>query len=47
MAAAMRTGFNGFGNGDTVVETDERMASNYVVTEPSREVVTSIREARS
>ena len=44
---AMRTAFNGFGNGDTVVATDEPMASNYVVTEPSREVVTSIREARS
>ena len=44
---AMRTTFNGFGNGDTVVATDEPMASTYVVTEPSREAVTSIREARS
>ncbi len=44
---AMRTAFNGFGNGDTVIATDEPMASNYAVTEPSREVVTAIREARS
>ncbi len=44
---AMRTAFNGFGNGDTVVATDEPMASNYVVTGPSREKVKSIREARS
>ena len=44
---AMRTAFNGFGNGETVIATDEPMASNYTVTEPSREVVTSIREARS
>jgi ornithine decarboxylase len=44
---AMRTAFNGFGNGDTVIATDEPMASNYAFTEPSREVVTSIREARS
>jgi len=44
---AMRTAFNGFGNGDTVIATDEPMASLYTVAEPSREVVTSIREARS
>lgn len=44
---AMRTSFNGFGNGDTVVATDEPMASNYTVTEPSREKVISIREVRS
>ncbi len=44
---AMRTAFNGFGNGDTVIAGDEPMASNYTVTEPSRENVTSIREARS
>jgi ornithine decarboxylase len=44
---AMRTAFNGFGNGETVIATDEPMASNYTVTEPSREVVTAIREARS
>ena len=44
---AMRTAFNGFGNGETVIATDEPMASNYTVTEPAREVVTSIREARS
>ena len=44
---AMRTAFNGFTNGETIVATDEPMASNYTVTEPSRENVTSIREARS
>ncbi|MGI4878650.1 MAG: type III PLP-dependent enzyme [Janthinobacterium lividum] len=45
--SAMRTTFNGFVAGDTVVADDEPMASNYAVTVPSREVVTSIREARS
>ena len=44
---AMRTAFNGFGNGETVIATDEPMASNYTVTEPSRDKVTSIREACS
>jgi ornithine decarboxylase len=44
---AMRTAFNGFGNGETIVADDEPMASNYTVTEPSHGVVTSIREARS
>ncbi len=44
---AMRTAFNGFGNGETVIASDEPMASNYTVTEPSREVVTAIREMRS
>jgi ornithine decarboxylase len=44
---AMRTAFNGFGNGETVVAGDEPMASNYTVTEPSRSTVTAIREARS
>ena len=44
---AMRTAFNGFGNGDTVIATDEPMASAYTVTEPSREVVTPIRRAKS
>lgn len=29
---AMRTGFNGFGNGDTYVVTDESMASLYIET---------------
>ena len=32
-------------HGETVIVTDEPMASLYSVTEPSREVVTSIREA--
>nr|WP_295660126.1 type III PLP-dependent enzyme [Polymorphobacter sp.] len=44
---AMRTAFNGFGNGETVIADDEPMASNYTVAEPSHGVVTSIREARS
>ncbi len=44
---AMRTAFNGFGNGDTQIATDEPMASAYTVTEPSREVVTPIRRAKS
>ena len=44
---AMRTAFNGFGNGDTVIATDEPMASAYTVTEPSREVVTPIRRVKS
>jgi len=44
---AMRTSFNGFGNGETVTASDEPMASLYTVAEPSRENVTSIREARS
>ncbi|QXQ05232.1 type III PLP-dependent enzyme [Sphingosinicellaceae bacterium] len=44
---AMRTAFNGFGNGETRIATDEPMASAYVVTEPSREVVTPIRRAKS
>jgi len=43
---AMRTAFNGFGNGDTVVTTDEPMASAYTVTEPSREVVIPMRRAK-
>ena len=43
---AMRTAFNGFGSGETVVATDEPMASAYV-TEPSRSTVTAIREVRS
>ena len=34
---AMRTAFNGFGNGETVIAGDEPMASNYIVAEPSRE----------
>ncbi|WP_419814411.1 type III PLP-dependent enzyme [Glacieibacterium sp.] len=44
---AMRTAFNGFTNGDTVIVTDEPMASAYTVTEPSREVVIPIRRAKS
>ncbi len=44
---AMRTAFNGFGNGDTVIAGDEPMASNYAVTETTPAKVTSIREARS
>ena len=44
---AMRTSFNGFGNGETVTASDEPMASLYTVAEPSRENVTAIREARS
>ena len=44
---AMRTAFNGFGNGATVIVTDEPMASLYTVTEPQRTTVTAIREARS
>ena len=43
---AMRTAFNGFGNGDTVIADDEPMASAYTVTEPSREVVTPIRRVK-
>jgi len=45
--SAMRTSFNGFGNGETVTASDEPMASLYTVAEPSRENVTAIREARS
>ncbi len=44
---AMRTSFNGFGNGETVIASDEPMASAYTVAEPSREKVTAIREVRS
>ena len=43
---AMRTGFNGFGAGATVVAADEPMDSAYFVTEPTREVVTPIRRAK-
>ncbi len=43
---AMRTGFNGFGAGETVIATDEPMDSAYVVTEPTREVVTPIRRVK-
>ncbi len=43
---AMRTGFNGFGAGETVIAHDEPMDSAYVVTEPTREVVTPIRRAK-
>jgi ornithine decarboxylase len=34
---AMRTGFNGFTAGDTVVMTDEPMASAYVEALPERQ----------
>ncbi len=44
---AMRTAFNGFGNGETVIAGDEPMASNYAVTEAQPAKVTPIREARS
>ena len=44
---AMRTAFNGFGNGETVVAGDEPMASLYTVPEPTLDNVTAIREARS
>ena len=40
---AMRTGFNGFTAGETVVVTDEPMASLYDGVEPSRRSVTAIR----
>ncbi len=40
--AAMRTAFNGFGNGETVVVTDEPMASAYLVTEAKPANVTAI-----
>jgi len=40
---AMRTAFNGFTAGETVVVTDEPMASLYNVAEPSRRSVTAIR----
>ena len=43
---AMRTGFNGFSAGATVIADDEPMASAYVVTEPSREVVTPMRRVK-
>lgn len=43
---AMRTRFNGFGAGDTVVAGDPPMASAYV-TEASPAKVTAIRKARS
>jgi len=33
--AAMRTGFNGFGTGDTVVSTDEPMLSVYLDERPA------------
>jgi len=43
--SAMRTAFNGFTAGDTVIATDEPMASAYAdVTEPSRRTVTAIRK---
>ena len=41
--SAMRTVFNGFTAGETVVATDEPMASLYGVAEPSRRSVTAIR----
>jgi ornithine decarboxylase len=44
---AMRTAFNGFTNGDTVVVTDEPMASAYGDTEVTPSVVTAIRKANS
>ena len=44
---AMRTAFNGFTNGDTVVVRDEPMDSAYVAIEPSRETVTLIRKVNS
>jgi ornithine decarboxylase len=34
--SAMRTGFNGFGNHDTVLVTDGPMASAYGVSEDRR-----------
>ena len=40
--AAMRTAFNGFGNGETVIVDDEPMASAYVVTTSTRGNVTAI-----
>ena len=43
---AMRTAFNGFGNGDTMVAGDEPMESAYTVVEPSREVVIPMRRAK-
>ena len=43
---AMRTGFNGFTAGETVIATDEPMVSAYTVTELPREVVTPIRRAK-
>ncbi len=43
--SAMRTAFNGFSAGATVTADDEPMASAYVA-DPSRDVVTPIREAR-
>jgi len=44
---AMRTAFNGFGNGETVIASDEPMASNYTVTEATPAKVTPLREVRS
>lgn len=41
--AAMRTAFNGFVNGETVIVTDEPMASAYAVTESTPHSVTAIR----
>ena len=43
---AMRTGFNGFTAGETVIAADEPMVSAYTVTETPREVVTPIRRAK-
>ena len=43
---AMRTAFNGFGSGSTVVVGDEPMESAYTVIETPREVVTPIRRAK-
>jgi ornithine decarboxylase len=40
---AMRTGFNGFGNGETHVVTDEPMASLYLSDQPALRNVSAIR----
>lgn len=45
--SAMRTAFNGFTNGDTVVVSDEPMDSAYGDTEVTPNVVTPIRKVRS
>ena len=44
---AMRTAFNGFTNGDTVVVSDEPMDSAYGDTEVTPSVVTPIRKVNS
>ncbi|MFC3713596.1 alanine racemase [Sphingoaurantiacus capsulatus] len=42
--AAMRTQFNGFGNGETVIVTDEPMASLYVPAPAPRATVTALKK---